>query len=200
MSPRTLRWMKGVALAVPLALAACARATPSPTPVPTRPAATPTQAPRPTPTRAPTATPTPTRAPTATPTPAPTPTATPRPTPSKPVTVKVGQSAALGKFLTDEQGFTLYVFMNDPKNASTCEADCAQRWPPFLTAGKPIAGPGVNAALLGTIRRKDGTLQVTYNGHPLYYFSGDTRPGDVNGQGFNKLWYVIGPDGNPIQK
>jgi len=89
--------------------------------------------------------------------------------------VKVGQSAALGKFLTDEQGFTLYVFMNDPKNTSTCEAECAQRWPPFLTAGRPIAGPGVNAALLGTIRRKDGTIQVTYNGHPLYYFSITSR-------------------------
>jgi len=143
---------------------------------------------------------TPTKAPTPTPTQTPTPTATPRPTPSKAVTVKVGQSAALGKFLTDEQGFTLYVFMNDPKNTSTCEAECAQRWPPFLTAGRPIAGPGVNAALLGTIRRKDGTIQVTYNGHPLYYFSGDAKPGDTNGQGFNKLWYVIGPDGMPIQK
>ena len=114
---------------------------------------------------------------------------------AKTLTVKLGQSAALGKFLTDEQGFTLYVFMNDPRNTSTCEAECAQRWPPFLTAGKPLAGPGVNAALLGTIRRKDGTTQVTYNGHPLYYFSGDAKPGDTNGQGFNNLWYVIGPDG-----
>ena len=152
--------------------------------------------PSPTPTRAPTATPTPK------PTPSPTPTATPtpRPTPSKPAAVKVGQSAALGKFLTDEQGFTLYVFLNDPKNVSTCEAECAQRWPPFLTAGRPIAGPGVNVALLGTIRRKDGTTQVTYNGHPLYYFSGDAKPGDTNGQWFNNLWYVIGPDGMPIKK
>lgn len=183
---------------VMLALAACARAMPSPTPSPTRPAATPTKAPTSTPTRVPT--PTPTRAPTATPTPAPTATPTPRPTPSKAVTVKLGQSATLGKFLTDEQGFTLYVFMNDPRNTSTCEAECAQRWPPFLTAGKPLAGPGVNAALLGTIRRKDGTTQVTYNGHPLYYFSGDAKPGDTNGQGFNNLWYVIGPDGMPIKK
>ncbi len=199
MRHRALRWLSGIGFAAWLALTACARATPSPTPAPTRPPATPTKVPpSPTPTRAPT--PTPTKVPTPTPTPAPTPTATPRPTPSKPATVKVGQSTALGKFLTDEQGFTLYVFMNDPKNTSTCEADCAQRWPPFLTAGKPIAGPGVNAALLGTIRRKDGTIQVTYNGHPLYYFSGDTKPGDTNGQGFNKLWYVIGPDGMPIQK
>lgn len=194
------RWeARGVMVGVflSLALAACARATPSPTPPPTRPAPTPTQVPpSPTPTRAPTATPTPK------PTPSPTPTATPtpRPTPSKPASVKVGQSAALGKFLTDEQGFTLYVFLNDPQNTSTCEAECAQRWPPFLTAGKPVAGPGVNAALLGTIRRKDGTTQVTYNGHPLYYFSGDAKPGDMNGQGFNNLWYVIGPDGMPIKK
>ncbi len=199
MDRHSIRRICGMGSAVLLALAACARVTPSPTPLPTRPPATLTKAPpSPTPTKAPTATPT--LAPTLTPTKAPTPTATPRPTPSKAVTVKVGQSAALGKFLTDEQGFTLYVFMNDPKNTSTCEAECAQRWPPFLTAGKPIAGPGVNAALLGTIRRKDGGLQVTYNGHPLYYFSGDTKPGDTNGQGFNNLWYVIGPDGMLIKK
>lgn len=195
MRHRFVHGLRGLGFIALLAMTACARATPSPTPAPTRPPATPTKAPP-----SPTPTLTPTKAPTPTPTQAPTPTATPRPTPSKAVTVKVGQSAALGKFLTDEQGFTLYVFMNDPKNASTCEAECAQRWPPFLTAGRPIAGPGVNAALLGTIRRKDGTIQVTYNGHPLYYFSGDAKPGDTNGQGFNKLWYVIGPDGMPIQK
>lgn len=195
MRPQFVHGLRGLGFVALLAMTACARATPSPTPAPTRPPATPTKAPP-----SPTPTLTPTKAPTPTPTQAPTPTATPRPTPSKAVTVKVGQSAALGKFLTDEQGFTLYVFMNDPKNASTCEAECAQRWPPFLTAGRPIAGPGVNAALLGTIRRKDGTMQVTYNGHPLYYFSGDAKPGDTNGQGFNKLWYVIGPDGMPIQK
>ncbi len=188
-----LRWIGGIGFAALLALTACARATPSPT----LPAATPTKVPpSPTPTKAPTATPT--QVPT--PTPAPTPTVTPRPTPSKPATVKVGQNATLGKFLTDEQGFTLYVFLNDPMNTSTCEAECAQRWPPFLTAGKPVAGAGVNAALLGTIRRKDGTIQVTYNGHPLYYFSGDMKPGDVNGQGVKNVWYVIGPDGKPIQK
>ncbi|MCS6963729.1 hypothetical protein [Thermoflexus sp.] len=195
----TLRAIGGIGFAALLALTACARATPSPTSTPTRPAATPTKAlPSPTPTKAPTATPT--KAPTPTPTTVPTPTVTPRPTPSKAVTVKVGESATLGKFLTDEQGFTLYVFMNDPKNTSTCEAECAQRWPPFLTSGKPIAGAGVKAALLGTIRRKDGTTQVTYNGHPLYYFSGDTKPGDTHGQGFNNLWYVLSPDGMPIKK
>ncbi len=191
-----LRWIGGIGFAALLALTACARATPSPT----LPAATPTKVPpSPTPTKAPTATPTKVP-PSPTPTPAPTPTVTPRPTPSKPATVKVGQNATLGKFLTDEQGFTLYVFLNDPMNTSTCEAECAQRWPPFLTAGKPVAGAGVNAALLGTIRRKDGTIQVTYNGHPLYYFSGDMKPGDVNGQGVKNVWYVIGPDGKPIQK
>jgi len=137
---------------------------------------------------------TPTLAPTATPAPAATP--APSPTP-QPAMVKVGESGTLGQFLTDGEGRTLYVFLKDPENQSACTGECVQKWPPLLTVGKPVAGPGVKADLLGTIQRPDGGTQVTYKGRPLYYFAGDAKPGDTNGQGVNDVWYVVGPDGAP---
>jgi predicted lipoprotein with Yx(FWY)xxD motif len=108
---------------------------------------------------------------------------------------------ALGTFLTDRQGRTLYLFAADTSTTSTCYQTCAQYWPPLLTTGAPTAGGQADATKLGTTKRTDGTLQVTYNGHPLYTFLSDKAPGDANGQGKNlsgALWWVVGPDGKAI--
>ncbi len=113
--------------------------------------------------------------------------------------VEAAQDAALGTFLTDAEGMTLYVFLNDAPGQSNCYDTCAQNWPPLLTDGAPTAGEGVDAALLGTAERSDGAMQVTYNGWPLYYFAADAAPGDVKGQGVKDVWYVIAPDGGIIR-
>jgi predicted lipoprotein with Yx(FWY)xxD motif len=84
---------------------------------------------------------------------------------------------------------------------STCKGECAKFWPPLRVSGKPTAGSAVSAAKLATIRRSDGTRQVTYNGHPLYTFAQDTRPGQTNGQGltaFGARWFVLSPSGSQI--
>jgi predicted lipoprotein with Yx(FWY)xxD motif len=117
-------------------------------------------------------------------------------TPEGPSTVDVGQNSSLGSILVDSNGMTLYLFTNDSNNTSTCFDTCATKWPPLLTNGAPIPGTGVTASLLGTFTRPDGTVQVTYNGHPLYYFAKDTAAGDTNGEGVGSIWYVVTPDGN----
>jgi predicted lipoprotein with Yx(FWY)xxD motif len=115
--------------------------------------------------------------------------------------IQVGNSR-LGQILIDSKGRTVYLFLADSGAVSTCNsAACVQYWPPVLTAGAPIAGAGVNAALLGTAARKDGTTQVRYAGHPLYYFITDQKAGDVTGQGINGFggpWYVVSPSGTQI--
>jgi predicted lipoprotein with Yx(FWY)xxD motif len=112
--------------------------------------------------------------------------------------------------LVDARGFTLYLFTPD-HGAPTCYDDpdqhCARLWPPLTTTGAPKAGRGVKSSLLGTAKTRDGKIQVTYNGHPLYRdagfsglgLAGDKKPGDANGQGFFSLWYVIAPSGKPIK-
>ena len=108
----------------------------------------------------------------------------------------------LGKVLVDGQGRTLYLFEADNGTASTCTGACASSWPPLTTADAPIAGAGVSASKLGTARRSDGTTGVTYNGHPLYRFAGDSAPGQATGQGsdaFGAEWYVLSAAGNPIE-
>lgn len=133
------------------------------------------------------------------------------PTVSVPVTgaatVNVSESADFGSILVDGNGFSLYLFMQDTQNSgtSTCtDADgCTIEWPPLLTDGDPVAGEGVDAALLGTITRDDGSTQVTYNGWPLYLFEEDTAAGDTNGQGldeFGGLWFLVSPTGEAIQQ
>jgi predicted lipoprotein with Yx(FWY)xxD motif len=117
-----------------------------------------------------------------------------------PAMINVGQSDQLGQFLTDGQGRTLYVFMQDSPNTSTCADQCAENWPPLTTTGDPVAGVGVDASLLGTTARSDGGLQVTYNQMPLYYSAKDTAPGDTNGQGASGAWYVISPTGEAVQQ
>jgi len=103
----------------------------------------------------------------------------------------------LGTLLVDNAGNTLYLFVPDNQGDSTCYDACAGNWPPLT--GDVTAGAGVDASLLGTTTRTDGTVQATYNGWPLYYFAADTRPGDTNGQGINEIWYVISPEGSAVQ-
>jgi predicted lipoprotein with Yx(FWY)xxD motif len=115
-------------------------------------------------------------------------------------TVAVGQSSELGSFLTDAGGRTLYVFLKDTGATSACVDKCAQNWPALVVTGAPAAPAGIDAGLLGTMQRADGAMQVTFDGHPLYYYAKDQKPGDTNGQGVGDVWYVIGPDGKIVDK
>jgi predicted lipoprotein with Yx(FWY)xxD motif len=114
--------------------------------------------------------------------------------------VMVSKNDTLGSFLVDSKGMTLYIFLKDSPNTSTCSGSCLQIWPALTTDGAPVAGEGVDASLLGTIQRDDGSTQVTYNGWPLYYYAQDMQPGDVNGQGVGQVWYVISPTGDTVYK
>jgi predicted lipoprotein with Yx(FWY)xxD motif len=121
-------------------------------------------------------------------------------TPAQTATVRVANSR-LGRILVDSTGHTLYLFKGDSGTNSACAGACAVAWPPLRTSASPAAAGGANAALLGTIRRSDGALQVTYNGHPLYLFVKDHKPGDVNGQGlsaFGAAWFAVSAAGNQI--
>jgi predicted lipoprotein with Yx(FWY)xxD motif len=114
--------------------------------------------------------------------------------------VAVG-SSRLGQILTDSGGRTLYLFEKDSGSASACDASCASVWPPVTTAGAVQAGSGASTNLVATIARGDGTRQVTYNGHPLYYYVGDQKPGDTGGQDlvqFGGGWYVLSPSGTQV--
>jgi predicted lipoprotein with Yx(FWY)xxD motif len=109
----------------------------------------------------------------------------------------------LGKMLVDAQGRTLYLWQADTGMSSTCSGACALGWPPVTTSGTPKAAGGVQAGRLGTTKRADGTTQVTYGGHPLYRFAGDSAAGQVNGQannGFGAPWYVVSATGTAITK
>jgi predicted lipoprotein with Yx(FWY)xxD motif len=108
----------------------------------------------------------------------------------------------LGTILVDQQGRSLYLFLKDKNHKSACAGACAKFWPPLMTNGKPKAGKGAQAKLLGTTVRKAGT-QVTYAGHPLYLYKGDKKAGQTNGQGttfFGGAWYVLAPNGHDITK
>lgn len=108
-------------------------------------------------------------------------------------TVMVSENATLGKFLVDSKGLTLYLFTKDSPNKTTCFDNCLVNWPPLLVSGTPTAGAGVDDSRLGTIVRPDGATQVTYNGMPLYYFIGDSQPGQTNGQNVGSVWFVVAP-------
>ena len=137
--------------------------------------------------------------PTSTATPAALPQATvttvPPATPTALAVVNVGQNATLGSFLVDTAGMTLFTFTNDSPGTSTCYDPCASFWPPLFTNGAPLAGMGVNVSYLGTTDRTDGSVQVTYNGWPLYYFGKDKVAGDTLGEGVKSTWFVINPAG-----
>ena len=104
----------------------------------------------------------------------------------------------LGEILVDGEGMTLYLFEVDEPNESNCYDDCEVNWPPLVTDSEPTAGGGVDEGLLSTTERDDGSMQVTYDGHPLYYWIGDEEPGDVAGQAVEDVWWVLGADGEAI--
>jgi predicted lipoprotein with Yx(FWY)xxD motif len=129
-------------------------------------------------------------------------TASPAATNARPVTVKVAHSD-LGRILVDSRGHTLYLFKKDAGKRSTCYGQCAEFWPPLRPGAKPTAGRGARASMIGTTRRRDGSRQVTYNGHPLYGFAQDTKPGDTNGEGlkaFGARWWAVSPAGRQVTR
>jgi predicted lipoprotein with Yx(FWY)xxD motif len=110
-------------------------------------------------------------------------------------------SSNRGMILVDGSGRTLYLFAKDQPDQSACSGACATAWPIDQSSGTPKAGSGVKASLLGTIRRADGTTQVTYDHHPLYYYAGDSGAGQQNGQAINAFgaaWYVVAPTGEAV--
>lgn len=117
---------------------------------------------------------------------------------TKPAVVKVMNTPKLGKVIVDTEGMTMYDFHKDKGNTSSCYGACAEAWPPLLTKGMPTTAGGAEASLIGVTKRKDGTEQVTYNGHPLYGFIEDQKPGETNGNdvnGFGAQWYALLPNG-----
>jgi predicted lipoprotein with Yx(FWY)xxD motif len=118
-------------------------------------------------------------------------------------TVKTRHDSKLGTYLVDSKGRTLYLFEKDKTTKSTCYGACAKGWPPLLSSGKPKAAGAARATLLSTTKRRNGSREVTYNGHPLYYFVADKKAGDTKGQGLNAFgakWYVLAPSGKKIDK
>jgi predicted lipoprotein with Yx(FWY)xxD motif len=104
------------------------------------------------------------------------------------------RSSSFGQILFDHRGFVLYGFTKDPRGRSVCSGACAAAWPPFIVGGKPAAGKGAKAGLLGTTSRADGKLQATYAGKPLYYYIGDRKPGEIlcqNVREFGGTWLVL---------
>ena len=125
--------------------------------------------------------------------------APPKTSSGKPATLGV-ESTSLGKVLDNGQGRTLYLFQANSGTKSNCSGACATNWPP-LTSSNPTVGKGASASMVGTSKRADGKTQVTYNGHPLYTFAGDSGPGDTSGQGVNAfggLWYAVSPAGQQV--
>ena len=115
-------------------------------------------------------------------------------------TVDVANSD-LGTILVNTQGRTLYLFQKDSGTTSECTGACAAAWPPLHASGKPTVGGGATASMVGTTQRSDGAPQVTYNGHPLYLYQGDTQAGDTTGEGstaFGGGWYAVSPAGDQV--
>jgi predicted lipoprotein with Yx(FWY)xxD motif len=117
--------------------------------------------------------------------------------PAGPTTVAT-KMGPLGAYLTDASGKTLYMYTPDTSPTSTCYGQCIANWPALLTNGAPQAGTGATATFLGTSPRTDGSSQVTYKGHPLYYFKGDKAAGDTSGQGKADTWFLVSPTGAQI--
>jgi predicted lipoprotein with Yx(FWY)xxD motif len=116
-------------------------------------------------------------------------------------TIGLASNGNLGKILVDSKGDTVYLFQKDTSTKSTCTGACATTWPPVPATGKPTVATGLSAAKVGTTTGADGKPQVTYDGHPLYRFQGDSKPGDANGQGtnaFGALWYVVSSSGTAV--
>ena len=118
----------------------------------------------------------------------------------RPATVGVA-STGLGDVLVDRQGRTLYLFARDSDTANACTGACAVNWPPLLVQGAPLVGSGATPSDVGRTVRADGFSQLTYNGHPLYTFVNDKKPGDTNGEGisaFGGSWFAVSPAGAKV--
>ncbi len=126
--------------------------------------------------------------------------ATVAPAPATAATISVATDAKFGKILVGQNGMTLYMFTIDEPNKSNCDAGCLAYWPPLLSNGSPTLGAGVDASLVGSASLPDGSKIVTYNKMPLYFFVKDSKPGDTSGQGFASQWYVVSPDGKPVDE
>lgn len=116
------------------------------------------------------------------------------------MTVSTGEVSGLGTVLVDSGGLTVYEFAKDTGSTSSCYSACAQNWPPVVAEGKP-SGEGETASHLGTTKRKDGSVQVTYAGHPLYTYAGDSSPGEANGNGltfFGGKWSAMDESGEAV--
>ncbi|WP_201292889.1 COG4315 family predicted lipoprotein [Halobacterium bonnevillei] len=113
-------------------------------------------------------------------------------------TVAVGSTDEHGDVLVDSEGMSLYLFTQDEEGTSTCYGDCEDAWPPLTVEGDPSAGSDVTASL-GTAERDDGSMQVTAEGWPLYYYAADSEPGDTEGQGVGDVWFLLTPDGTQVE-
>ena len=116
-------------------------------------------------------------------------------------TVITTHAGSAGSFLTDGSGRAVYLWSKDTMNKSVCSGACAGAWPPVPASGKLTASGGAKTSDLGTITRSDGSKQVTYDGHPLYFFVGDSGPGQLSGQGnngFGAKWWLVAPSGSEI--
>jgi predicted lipoprotein with Yx(FWY)xxD motif len=120
----------------------------------------------------------------------------------RPASIVATKTTSLGTFLVDAKGRALYLWDADHGSKSTCSGACAQAWPPLTTTTTPKASGAAKASLLGTTTRADGSREVTYAGHPLYYYEGDSMPGQTTGQGsdsFGSPWWVVSSGGRAIQ-
>src|SRR5262245_46950532 len=127
---------------------------------------------------------------------------TPAPAPAAAAGASVSVKSAtspLGQILVGPDGRTLYAFTNDTDAKSTCTGTCAEAWPPAVVASSWTVAPGLDSGIFSTVRRDDGTEQLTAGRFPLYYFSGDARPGDVNGQGSGNVWFVVDTKAEPVK-
>jgi predicted lipoprotein with Yx(FWY)xxD motif len=117
-------------------------------------------------------------------------------------TVAVADNSDLGDILVDDKGNSLYMFEKDEADESYCNGACEKDWPPYMAKGSPSAGDGVDSSQLDTIKREDGSTQVAYHGHPLYYFVGDSKPGDAKGNevdAYGAEWYAMTPSGETAE-
>jgi predicted lipoprotein with Yx(FWY)xxD motif len=116
-------------------------------------------------------------------------------------TIKMADNPSIGTIVVGATGLTLYHYADDHGSVVKCNGACAKQWPPVLIAAgaKPMAGPGITASKLGTVKRPDGTMQMTYAGWALYRFAGDTKSGQINGQGLEKEWYAVAPSGKVVK-
>jgi predicted lipoprotein with Yx(FWY)xxD motif len=114
-------------------------------------------------------------------------------------TVGSTEIEGLGPVLVDSEGMTVYEFTEDSGTTSSCYGGCEEEWPPVAASGKPTAAEGAVAADLGTTKRKDGTVQVTYKGHPIYTFADDDSPGEANGNEDDGTWFVLNEAGSAVK-